>query len=202
MFTGTYRLEPSGMLASWEPRRKRLRLRGPTAPGAGARADVRLQIVGTLVVAKVAGQVVAVESDGAGYRFELAPEAESLRAIRMLVAAARGETVPYLTRPPRYLVRLPATITFPDARRILATTESVSEGGCGLAWSGAPPDVGQALRIRLEGGPRPAENLGAVCWNSLAPHAALTGVQFAGAHPPGAWTALVAALARSGAPRA
>lgn len=202
MFTGVFRLEPAEMLASWEPGRQRLRLRGTAPPSAGARADLRLQIVGSPVAAKVAGEVVAVESDEDGPRFELAPEAESLRAIRMLIAAAKGETVPFLVRPPRYLVRLPATVSFPDARRILATAESVSEGGCGLAWSSEPPEVGQALRIRLEGGPRPAENLGAVCWSSFAPHAALTGIQFAGAHPPGAWTALVAALARSGAPKA
>jgi hypothetical protein len=203
MFTGVYRLEPAQMLSAWEPRTQRLRLPGPIARRPGTRAELRIEIAGIQVLASVAGTVTAVhhgedEDDG----FELAPDAESLRAVGMLVAAAKGEPVKFARRPPRYVVRLPATVSFPDSRRVLATTESVSEGGCGLAWSGRPPEVGQALRVRLEGGPRPAENLGTVCWSSVAPHATLTGVQFVGAHAPQAWLALVATLARGGAPRA
>jgi len=203
MLTGVYRLEPAEVLAAWDPRAQRLRCPGPTTRRPGARAEVRIEIAGSHVLANVAGTIAAVYQDeDEGDSFDLAPDAESLRAVGMLLAAARGEPVKFAPRPPRYVVRLPATVSFPDARRVLATTESVSEGGCGLAWSGRPPEVGQALRVRLEGAPRPAENQGTVCWSSPAPHGVLTGVQFSGAHAPQAWLQLVAALAKSGAPRA
>lgn len=204
MFTGVYRLEPADMLSAWEPRTQRLRLPGPLPRRPGNRAELRIEIAGAQLLARVAGTVTAVHhgEDEGQDGFELAPDAESLRAVGMLLSAAKGEPMKFARRPPRYVVRLPATVSFPDARKVLATTESVSEGGCGLSWSGRPPEVGQALRVRLEGGPRPAENLGTVCWSSVAPNAALTGVQFVGTHAPQAWLALVATLARGGAPRA
>jgi hypothetical protein len=195
-------LRPAEMLDSWSARTQTLVVRAPGAPEAGEAFSVRIELAGGHIRAKVAGAVKAVRREPGCYAVELAPDAEGQRAVQMLLSAARGEPVPFARRPTRYLIRLPATVSFRNASRILATTESVSEGGCGLAWSAEPPEVGQVLRVRLDGGPRAAENQGAVCWSSAAPPRSLAGVQFAGSRAPAAWSAFVAAVARSGAPKA
>jgi hypothetical protein len=202
MRAATCKLKPAEMLAAWDPEAQRLHLRAPSSVAPGDRATFCIELVGSQVLASVAGAVLGVVRDGGSLEIELAPDGESRGAVRMLLAAARGERVPFSRRPPRYLIRLPATVSFRDTSRVLATTESVSEGGCGLAWSGRPPEVGRVLRVRLEGGPRPAENQGAVCWSTVAPAQSLAGVQFAGSRAPAAWSAFVAAVARSGAPQA
>lgn len=202
MFTVALQLQPGEALASWDPQGMRLRLTAPSAPPAGEKAAIQIGVAGSEVAAKVVGTVKRVTRIGVRYGLELVPDAESMRAVKLVLAAARGERVDFSRRPARYLVRLPATVTLRDSSRFVMTTESVSEGGCGLSWSGRPPDVGQVLRVRLDATPRAAENQGAVCWTAPSATSALAGVQFAGSRAPPAWAALVAALARSGAPRA
>jgi hypothetical protein len=202
MFDFSFQLRPAEMIAAWRPLTERLQLRWRAAPRPGERVALRIEITGSPVAARVVGTVLGLRPEEEHHGLELAPDAGSLGAIGMLLAAARGEPVRFSRRPPRYLVQLPVAVSFRDAPGIRATTESVSEGGCALAWSGQPPTVGRVVRVRLDGGPAVAENQGAICWSAPASASSLAGVQFAGSRAPPAWSALVAAVARSGAIRA
>jgi hypothetical protein len=202
MFAAGLRLVPAQMLEAWRPEESLLRLRSERAPAPQDRAAVRIELIGRPEAATVVGTVIGVQRGAAGHSFELAPDPESLGAIRLLLAASRGEDVRFHPRPARYLVRLPATVSFWNAARILMTTFSVSEGGCGLCWSGPLPTVGQELRLRVEASPRAAVIPGVICWRESSRPNSTAGVRLTGNLATSAWPALVADLARSGVPRA
>jgi hypothetical protein len=199
MFDASYSLAPSALLAAWRPDAQRLRLGAQAATRARERATVRIRLDGSAVEATVVGTVTEVRPAAGRFEVEVAPDAASLPLVRLLLAAARSQAGLVSRRPPRWLVRLPATATLRDASTVRVSTVSVSEGGCGLDWAAPPPAVGQVLRIQVGAGGLLGENRGAVCWRS--PLEPTVGVQFAG-RAPSAWSALVAQVARSGAPRA
>jgi hypothetical protein len=203
MFAAALLLQPALMLAAWRPGPLALHLSSSSSePRVRDRAAVRIDLVGSPVSATVVGTVLAVRREESGWAFDLGPDADSLNAVRLLLAAARGEAVPFRLRPTRYLVRLPATVSSWNAARIAMTTCSISEGGCGLSWSGPLPAVGQLVRLRVEAGPRVALGQGVVRWRSLSSPLSTAGVRFTGGPIAGTWPELVAQVARSGAPRA
>jgi PilZ domain-containing protein len=124
-----------------------------------------------------------------------------LRALERLVAVARGERVAYQPRAPRLLATIPAVVHGP-AGPIYMTTFSVSENGCGLAWSGPVAAVtGAELDLRLGAGSRAVTFRGVVCWTARSGNADTVGVRFvAGAKH--AWTMMLGEAQRSGAPPA
>jgi hypothetical protein len=193
-------LQPSELLEAWRQETGRLLLPAPQGAGLREKAAVRIQLEGKGVVATVVGTVVSAHQDGRGHRIELAPDAESLRAIRLLSAAARGESIRFLNRPPRYRARLPAFVDWEGARVYMATF-SVSEAGCGLLWSGSLPTVGHPLHLRLGAGPHVAEFRGVVCWVRSERPNATVGVRLIAGRSPGAvWQGLLLDARRSGAP--
>jgi hypothetical protein len=202
MFAAAFVLEPEEMLGAWRPEPLLLELISAEPPQLRDRAAVRIEVSGRSVAATVVGTVLSVLRDRSGYSFGLAPDADSMSAVRLLLAAARGENVPFRARATRYLVRLPTTVSFWNAARISMTTFSVSVGGCGLNWSGPLPSVGQAIRLRVEGTTHAAVNQGVIRWRSHSHPASTAGVQIIGSPASGAWPQLVAELARGGAPRA
>lgn len=201
MFDASFSLQPSELLAAWRPQTLRLHLAARALPRARERATLRIDLARSPVAATVVGTVVAVRQAGGRCDFEVAPDAACLPVVRKLLAAARSQAGLIAPRPPRYLVRLPATATLRDSSTVKVTTVSLSEGGCGLAWSEPPPAVGQVLRVRVGVGSLLGENRGSVCWRSSPAPEPTVGVQFAGRSPSG-WSAIVAQVARSGAPRA
>jgi hypothetical protein len=81
------------------------------------------------------------------------------------------------------------------------TTFAVSENGCGLAWSGPMPDLGDPLEIRLGAGSQAASFCGEVCWAEPSGRAPTVGIQFA-AGDRARWGRMLAELKRAGAPPA
>jgi hypothetical protein len=80
------------------------------------------------------------------------------------------------------------------------TTYCISEGGCGLKWSGPLPSVGQELGIRLATGVRVEGARGTICWLNPSGPSANAGVRLELTSTSGAWGRMFAEVARSGAP--
>jgi hypothetical protein len=202
MFKTNVVLEPSEMLTAWRAETARLVLPTLAAPQLRQKAAVRIQIAGRPVGATIVGTIVSAHGDGRQHRIELAPDADSMRAIRLLLSAARGEPIPYMKRSLRYLVRLPVVVAA-GGSDVYMNTFCVSEGGCGLKWSGPLPSVGQQLAIRLAAGARAEGVRGTVCWLSPSGPSPSAGVRLE--LDPAAsvvWSRMFAEVARSGAPAA
>lgn len=199
MFKTNVVLEPPEMLGAWRAETARLLLPTIAAPPVRQKAAVRIQLAGRPVAATVVGTVVSAHGDGRLHRIELAPDADSLGAVRLLLAAARGEPVPFLKRSMRYLVRLPVVVAA-GGSDLYMTTYCISEGGCGLKWSGPLPSVGQELGIRLATGARVEGVRGTVCWLNPSGPSANAGVRLELGSTAGAWGRMFAEVARSGAP--
>jgi hypothetical protein len=191
------RLEPSECLGAWKPDASRLTVKAASAPRLREKVAVRIQLTAPSVRATVVGTVVSLSRQEAQHRVELALEAESLDALRMLLAAARGEKVDYRDRPPRYLARLPVLISRGGAS-VYLTSVSVSTGGCSLRWPGSAPTLGEAVNLRFRG-TRPVDMRGVVCWRK--PASSTVGLRFV-ERPAAAdaWQALLQDVKKSGAP--
>jgi hypothetical protein len=202
MFSAAISLQPSEMLSAWRRDTARLLLHAPAAPPLRQKAALRIQLAGQSVGATIVGTVVSVHREGKGHRIELAPDADSLPALHMLLAGSRGEPIPFLQRSLRYLVRMPVVVASAGAEMYM-TTYCVSAGGCGLKWSGPLPAVGQRVRLRFGAAARVADMPGTVCWLAATGSSPTAGVRFdLASGPPVAWGRMFADVARSGAPMA
>jgi hypothetical protein len=200
MFKVAISLQPSEMIGAWRGDTTRLLLPTAAAPQLRQKAAVRIQLAGQPVGATIVGTVVSAHGEGRNHRIELAPDGDSMRAVRMLLAAAKGEPVPFMQRAMRYLVRLPVAVAW-GGGDVYMTTFCISEGGCGLKWSGPSPKVGQRLRLRFGVGRAATEVQGSICW--LATGGSPTvGVRFEAGSATAAWGRMFADVARSGAPLA
>lgn len=196
------RLPPKEWLEAWRPQTVRLIVPAPFAPRLRDKAAVRIQLSGKPVAATVLGTVVGVHRTDSHPLVELHPEPDSLPAIRMLVAAARGQEVRFLQRPIRYLVKMPVVVEW-NGSGVYANTTTISEKGCAVRWAGTRPTVGQSVRLRVGNGARAVDIPGVVCWSSAGGAGSLAGVRFAdrGAPIP-IWASVLAEALRSGAPQA
>jgi len=197
MLDQSFSLQPAELLAAWRPKELRLHLnvRAPSPPR--DRATLRIALAGS-EVHTVVGTIVGALPMRDHFQIAVAPDASCLPSIRSLIQAARGQ-VGLLRRPPRWLARLSATATLRASTPAVVATTSLSAGGCGLSWPD-PPEVGQVLRLLVAVGTLEGENRGSVCWRSPGSAPCSVGVQFAG-RPPASWAAVVAEVARGGAPR-
>jgi hypothetical protein len=194
-------LRPDELVAAWRPESRRLLLPTRAPVRLQLRVAARISVVGLGVAATITGRVVSASRHGTHHRIELAPDETRVRAVERLRAVARGEAaVDYQTRAPRFLASVPAVVHGPSGPTYM-TTFSVSEKGCGLAWSGPIPDVGVPMEVRFGAG-RQAANLSTViCWTAQSGRTATVGMRFlAGATT--AWTMMLADVKRSGAPPA
>ncbi len=202
MFKANVSLDPADLLGAWRGDTSRLLLPSVAAPRLRQKAAVRIQLSGRPAVATVVGTIVSVHGEGKNHRIELAPDADSLRAVRILLAAARGEPVPFMKRSTRYIVRLPVVVASAGSD-LYMTTFCISEAGCGLKWSGPLPEVGQRVGLRLASAGRTDVLRGTVRWLISSGSLPSAGVRFdlsAGAMAN--WTRTFAEVARSGAPLA
>jgi PilZ domain len=195
-------VRPEEFLSGWRPDAVRLLLPATRVPRLGGKAAVRVHLSGQPVCATVTGKIVCIFRHESQLRVELAPDAASLPAVRLLAAAARGERVGLRERPRRYLVELPVMVVSGEAK-VYTTTFSISEGGCGLRWSGPPLRVGAELQVRLGAGPRAPEARVVVCWTASLRSQWTVGLRFV-TTPGGsyAWGTLFDGVASSGAPAA
>ncbi len=195
-------LSPDEFVAAWRPESRRLLLPMQVPPKLQQRVAARLTLLGPGVAATITGRVVSASRHGALHRVELAPDDARVAAVERLVAVARGEPVRYQKRMPRFLATVPVVIYGPAGPTFM-TTFSVSENGCGVAWSGPVPvpQVGAPIDVRLGAGTKAAAFRSVVCWTAQAGRSATVGVRFlAGAKV--AWTMLLGDVKRSGAPPA
>jgi hypothetical protein len=198
MHTYEVQFTPSGLVEAWRPRTAHLLFEAPASPRLGARCAARLRLEGTGLGATVLGQVGSVLHTNQGHRVEFAPDPSGQKAIRLLVDAAEGRAVRFHQRAPRLAARLPAVLRSHGLRYM--QTLSVSDEGCGLRWSGVPPEPGEAVALRLGAGPLATTVEGLVRWVATAGSQAAVGVAFAAGQSPIGWLRWLEQLQEAGAP--
>ena len=201
VFSMDVRLRPDDLVVAWRTESRRLVLPTREPLRMKQRVAARITVLDRGVAATITGRVTSTSRSENVHRIELVPDELRLRALERLVAIARGEAVDYQPRLPRFLVTIPAVVHGPAGPTYM-TTFSVSEAGCGLAWSGsAPASIGARLDIRLGAGSRAVTFRSVVCWTARSGSSATVGVRFvAGAKD--AWAMLLTEAQRSGAPPA
>ena len=195
-------LSPDEFVAAWRPESRRLLLPMHAPPKLQQRVAARVTLLGSGLAATITGRVVSASRQGAIHRVELVPDDARVAAVERLVAVARGEPVRYQQRVPRFLATMPVVVYGPAGPTFM-TTFSVSENGCGVAWSGPVPvpQVGAPIDVRLGAGTKAAAFRSVVCWTALAGRSASVGMRFlAGAKV--AWNMMLGDVKRSGAPPA
>jgi len=193
-------LRPADVLAGWRPDVRRLVLVTSEPLRKEQRVAAHVAIAGTKVAVTITGRVAAVAQRDGRTSIELVPDETRVRAVERLVEVARGASVAYPPRAPRYLATLPAIVQGAGGPMYL-NTFSVSERGCGLAWSGPVPPVGAPLEVRLGAGKQVASFRAVVAWTSRSGRAATVGVKFVAGHA-AAWATMFQDVRRSGAPPA
>jgi hypothetical protein len=193
-------LRPDELIAAWRPDSRRLLLPTREPLRLQQRVAARVALAGRGVAATITGRVLSCSPHGTLHRIELALDEARLRATERLLAIARGESIQYQPRVPRFLATLPAVV-YGAAGPTYMNTFSVSENGCGLAWSGPVPPVGLPLDVRLGAGSRAAIFRSVICWTARAGRTPTVGMRFvAGAL--NAWATMLGEVKRSGAPLA
>ena len=194
-----FRFESAEWLGAWKADSKRVSLKAPTTTRMKDRVAVKVELVNPSVRATLLGTVVSLQKQERHNSVEVAVEADSLDAARMLLSAAKGEPTSFRERQPRYLVKLPVLASTGGAPSY-ASTVSISASGCSLRWSGSLPKVGEAVALSFRG-TRSVEMLGVVRWRK--PASQTVGLSFMertrGAD---AWRVLVEDVKKSGAPPA
>jgi hypothetical protein len=195
------RLSPNELVTAWRTDVRRLVLPTHELLCVRQRVAARIATIGSSVTATITGRVTSSTRHENGYRIELVPDEMRLRALERLVAVARGEVVTYQPRVPRLLATMPAVVHGPAGPTYM-TTFSVSENGCGLAWTGpVPAAIGAKLDIRFGAGSRSVTFRSEVRWTARSGSTATVGVRFvAGAKD--TWAMLLTEAKQSGAPPA
>ena len=194
-------LRPDELVGAWRTDSRRLVLQTREPLRVRPRVAARITAIGRGVAATITGRVASVSRHDDVHRIEVVPDEIRLRALECLLAVARGEAVEHQPRIPRLLATIPAVVQGPAGSNYM-TTFSVSENGCGLAWSGpVPAAIGSRLGIRLGAGSQAITVHGVVCWTARSGSTATVGVRFeAGARS--AWASMLTQARRSGAPPA
>jgi Tfp pilus assembly protein PilZ len=195
-------LEAAQYLSGWRADAGALFLPALSDGRVGDEVAVRIGIFGQPIRATVFGTIALVRRVG---RPSLPPGVDltldrmSVPAAKFLALAAKGERVTFRERPARYVVSRPLRVVR-DGVEHETSTLNVSEGGCGLGWSGPLPMVGEVLLVKLGEGLFAATSRGVVCWNS--PGGALprcVGIRMlAEGRAARTWRAIVADALRSG----
>ncbi len=198
VFSMEVRLRPDELVAAWRPDARRLVLQTREPLRAKQRIAARITAIDRGVAATITGRVASAARQEHLHRIEVVPDEMRLRALERLLAVARGEPVVHQPRVPRLLVTIPAVVHGPAGPTYM-TTFSVSENGCGLAWSGAAPAaVGAKLDIRFGAGSRTVTFRGVVCWTARAGSTPTVGVRFV-VGPKDTWATMLEEARRSGA---
>jgi hypothetical protein len=190
-------LRPDELVAAWRGDSGRLLLSVPQPLRIQQRVVSRITLLGLGVAGTVTGRVVSSSRSGDAHRVEVAPDETRRLALKKLLSIARGEPVDYQNREPRFLVSLPAVVQGPGGNSY-RTTFSISAKGCGLAWSGPVPAVGEPLQVRLGAGSRAPTFRSVVCWTQSTP-VPTVGVRFVEG-PRSVWASMLTDLEGSGAP--
>ncbi|MGC4000425.1 MAG: PilZ domain-containing protein [Anaeromyxobacter sp.] len=191
-------LRPEKLVAAWRSDTRRLVLELPGALRPQQRVAARITALGRGAAVTITGRVASAVRQDRMHRVELVPDETRLLALEHLLAVARGEPIAHQPRAPRLLASFPAVVGSPTGPTYM-TTFSVSENGCGLTWSGAPPaKVGAQLDVRLGAGNQAVTFRSVVCWTARTGSTSTVGLRFMeGAK--GAWATMLTDAQRSGA---
>lgn len=193
-------LRPHELMAAWRPATRSLALVVREPVQKRRKVQARIGVLGLGVAATITGRAASARPGPLGYALELEPDVTRVRALERLVEVASGARVAYQPRAPRLLATVPAVVDGRAGPTYMATF-SVSENGCGIAWSGPLPELGVPMEVHLGSGSLVASFCGEVCWTAPSGRAPTVGVQFA-AGDRGTWAAILDGLKRSGAPPA
>jgi len=197
-------LEPSQFLAGWRAESGSLFLPALSDARVGEEAAVRIGIYGQTIRATLFGKVALVRRVGRPSLppgVELALDKASIPAARFLAMAARGESVSFRERAPRFAAERRIVLTTGTGRTVETHTINLSEGGCSVRWPGDLPQIGDVISLRFADGIFAPTARAVVCWNALGGSVERSvGVRIV---PQGrgarAWKSLVGEVARSGA---
>jgi hypothetical protein len=129
------------------------------------------------VMAPLTGTITDVQALGNEFSVEIKLDEDQRAALkRILKSFLTGEDLPK-ARASRYRLTLPAVVSSQE-RNTYMTALSVSRGGCGLAWSGAPPQLDSVLQVRLGSGKASATLRARVCWVKEQAGKQTVGVRF------------------------
>jgi hypothetical protein len=160
-------LDPSQFSAGWRPANRTLFLPTLSESRVGDQVAVRVGIIGQAIRATLFGKVSLVRRVGRPALppgIELQLDHASLPAAGFLAMAARGETVTFKERSPRFAVERRVTIRHAKTWERVATL-NLSEGGCSVRWPGPLPLVGDVVSVRLAEGLFEPTGRGIICWN-------------------------------------
>lgn len=191
-------LKPSELISGWRATDRILVLSLRDRVSRGQRMHARISLAGLGVTATITGRARNIHGHSTGAQVELEPDPSRLRALEWLVEVASGASVSYQPRAARYHASLPAVVAGPTGP-VFMNTLTVSEGGCGVAWSGPTPALDQPIDIRIGAGRTAASFCAEVRWTSPAARPPAVGLQFAGGDR-AAWAHLLEVLRRSGVP--
>ena len=194
-------LRPYELVAAWRPATRNLALGVPDPVQPRQPVLARIRVLGLGVGATILGQAARALPHPFGSELELEPDELRVRTLERLVEVAAGARVADHDRAPRFVAEVPvAVLRLRHAVRV--STFAVSEGGCGIAWTGpALPGAGTRLDVRLGGGDRIARFESQVAWTSPVGRAPALGLRFLSGDR-ATWSRMVADLQRAGAPPA
>jgi len=180
-------LEANAIPSSWRPAEAVLGLRAQAPVAKGTR--VMVLVTGAGAPVELHGTVRDTAPDRAAHALEIAVDPDGKALLTRLAAALRGEGPLPRQRATRYRVSFPVVVTSQSGPAFMTAT-SLSEGGCGLNWSGPPPRLGGGLLLRLGSGPRAVTVRAMTCWIREAPKGLRVGLRFL--HDPAARPGLAA----------
>jgi hypothetical protein len=193
-------LRPYELLAAWRPATRNLALVVPDAVYVRQPVQARIRLLGLGVGATIIGHAARALPHPFGVALELEPDDLRMRTLEGLVEVASGARVAYPSRAPRFLAEVPVVVSRVSFA-LRSSTFAVSEGGCGLAWSGPVPATGTRLDVKLGGGDRVARFESQVVWTAPTGRAPALGLRF-GAGDRATWSQMIEALRQAGAPPA
>jgi hypothetical protein len=176
-------IEARELSSAWRPGDGHMVLSTPSSVGRGRRVSVKISGV-TGVAARVHGQVASVRVSKESCHAEVLVDEDGRLLLGRILEFLRGGEETLKVRPPRYRISLPAVVSWASGHSFMKTV-SLSQGGCGLAWSGMRPQVGSGIYLRLGAAPRQASFRGKVCWVREAKNGVRVGVRFLAGDEPG-----------------
>lgn len=190
-------LQPYELLSGWRPTDRTLLLSVRQAVRRGQRVHARISLPDFGVSTTITGRARTVGVRAGGSQLEIEPDSARIRALEWLVEIASGARVACQPRRPRYHASLPIVVHGLDGPTFMNTL-TVSENGCGVAWTSAMPDVDVPLDVRIGAGRGVASFCAEVRWTAPTARVPAVGLQFA-AGDRTTWAHILEDLKRGGA---
>ena len=175
-------MDARSLLAAWRAEESRLLV--PAAAAATAGRRVSLEVIGVNDdPLSVSGVVSTARRTQAGWELAVDVDEEGRALVARVLRWLEGGGERPRARAPRLQVSLPVVVSGSSGATYMMAY-SLSRGGCGLAWSGPAPRLGDALWVRLGSGARAVSMRGMVCWTRDGQGGRRVGLRFVGGQQP------------------